>query len=82
MFQIDETGISAPDIDLVMSQAGVSRSHAVRALRDNDNDIVNALMVCQHTDTVFSDVEQFLERCRLMLQRCVAMAIPSVCPSV
>jgi len=30
-----------------MSQAGVSRSHAVRALRHNDNDVVNALMVCQ-----------------------------------
>jgi len=44
--QVDETGIAAPDIELVMSQAGVSRSHAVRALRDNDNDIVNALMVC------------------------------------
>jgi len=38
--------MSGQDIELVMSQAGVSRSHAVRALRDNDNDIVNALMVC------------------------------------
>ena len=43
--QVDETGIPGQDIELVMSQAGVSRSHAVRALRDNDNDIVNALMV-------------------------------------
>jgi len=43
--QVDETGIPAQDIELVMSQAGVSRAHAVRALRDNDNDIVNALMV-------------------------------------
>jgi len=54
MMQVDETGISAQDIELVMSQAGVSRSHAVRALRDNDNDIVNALMVCHthgHTHT-------------------------------
>lgn len=42
--EVDETGLSAQDIELVMSQAGVSRSHAVRALRDNDNDIVNALM--------------------------------------
>ena len=49
MYQVDETGIAAQDIELVMSQAGVSRSHAIRALRDNDNDIVNALMVCHTT---------------------------------
>jgi len=46
---VDETGISAPDIELVMSQAGVPRSRAVRALRDNDCDVVNALMVSRLT---------------------------------
>ena len=33
------------DIELVMSQANVSRSKAVRALKTNNNDIVNAIMV-------------------------------------
>lgn len=42
---MDETGIEVKDIELVMSQAGVSRSKAVNALRNNQNDIVNAIMV-------------------------------------
>ena len=33
------------DIELVMSQANVSRAKAVRALKNNNNDIVNAIMV-------------------------------------
>uniref|UniRef100_A0A8C8X0G5 NAC-A/B domain-containing protein n=1 Tax=Panthera leo TaxID=9689 RepID=A0A8C8X0G5_PANLE len=33
------------DIELVMAQANVSRARAVRALRDNQSDIVNAIMV-------------------------------------
>ena len=41
---VDDTGIEQKDIDLVMSQANVSRSKAVKALKDNDNDIVNAIM--------------------------------------
>jgi len=42
--EIDETGVEAKDIELVMSQANVSRSKAVKALKNNDNDIVNAIM--------------------------------------
>lgn len=42
--EIDETGIEAKDIELVMSQANVSRAKAVRALKNNSNDIVNAIM--------------------------------------
>lgn len=41
---VDETGVEGKDIDLVMGQAGCSRSAAVQALRNNDNDIVNAIM--------------------------------------
>lgn len=41
---VDESGIDAKDIQLVMSQAGVSKAKAVSALRSNDNDIVNAIM--------------------------------------
>ena len=42
--EVDETGVEAKDIELVMSQAGVSRPAAVKALKANDNDIVNAIM--------------------------------------
>ncbi|KAL4187049.1 hypothetical protein AMTRI_Chr09g16950 [Amborella trichopoda] len=41
---IDETGIEARDIDLVMTQAGVSRAKAIRALKGSDGDIVSAIM--------------------------------------
>ena len=44
MFQVDEAGCEAKDIELVMSQANVSRSKAVKALKNNANDIVNAIM--------------------------------------
>ena len=45
IFQVDETGVEAKDIELVMSQANVSRVKAVKALKNNSNDIVNAIMV-------------------------------------
>merc|ERR1712106_56660 len=40
----DEAGVEDKDIDLVMSQANVSRTKAVKALKNNANDIVNAIM--------------------------------------
>ena len=42
--EVDESGLEAKDIDLVMTQASVSRKKAVKALRENDNDIVNSIM--------------------------------------
>merc|ERR1712214_45684 len=42
--EVDEDGVEANDIDLVMSQANVSRSKAVKALKNNSNDVVNAIM--------------------------------------
>lgn len=42
--EIDETGVQPKDIELVMSQAGCSRAAAVKALKDNENDLVNAIM--------------------------------------
>ncbi|KAJ1993078.1 GAL4 enhancer protein [Dimargaris cristalligena] len=42
--EVDETGVEAKDVDLVMTQAHCSRSKAVKALKSNDNDIVNAIM--------------------------------------
>ena len=49
---IDCTGIEEKDIELVMQQANVSKSKAVDALRKNDNDIVNAIMVSQPLSTI------------------------------
>lgn len=42
--EVDESGIDAKDIDLVMQQANVSRNMAIKALKNNNNDIVNAIM--------------------------------------
>ena len=42
--EVDETGVEEKDVELVMSQANVSRSRAVKALKNNQNDIVNAIM--------------------------------------
>ncbi|XWS48665.1 hypothetical protein CRYUN_Cryun13aG0095600 [Craigia yunnanensis] len=42
--EIDETGVEPRDIELVMTQAGVSRSKAVKALKTHDGDIVSAIM--------------------------------------
>ncbi|KAG4303176.1 hypothetical protein PCANB_000440 [Pneumocystis canis] len=41
---LDETGLQSKDIDLVMDQTKVSRSKAIKALRENNGDIVNAIM--------------------------------------
>jgi len=42
--ELDATGIEEKDIELVMSQANVSKNKAIRALRKTENDIVNAIM--------------------------------------
>ncbi|BFZ58545.1 GAL4 enhancer protein [Savitreella phatthalungensis] len=41
---VDETGVEPKDIQLVMDQAACSRAKAVKALKANDGDIVNAIM--------------------------------------
>ncbi|XP_037068157.1 nascent polypeptide-associated complex subunit alpha-like [Pollicipes pollicipes] len=41
---IDETGVEEKDVELVMQQANVTRSKAIKALKNNGNDIVNAIM--------------------------------------
>lgn len=42
--EVDDSGLEAKDIELVMAQASVSRKKAVKALHDNQQDIVNAIM--------------------------------------
>ncbi|KAI0519992.1 nascent polypeptide-associated complex subunit alpha-like protein 1 [Dendrobium catenatum] len=42
--EVDETGVEPKDIELVMTQASVSRAKAVKALKAADGDIVTAIM--------------------------------------
>uniref|UniRef100_A0A7E4V1C0 NAC-A/B domain-containing protein n=1 Tax=Panagrellus redivivus TaxID=6233 RepID=A0A7E4V1C0_PANRE len=42
--EVDATGCEEKDIELVMSQANVSRTKAIKALKNADNDLVNAIM--------------------------------------
>ena len=39
---VDETGVSAEDIALVMDQVGCSRAEAVKALRNTKGDLIHA----------------------------------------
>ncbi|WFD19725.1 GAL4 enhancer protein [Malassezia caprae] len=41
---IDESGVDAKDIDLVMEQVSCSRRKAVKALKENNGDLINAIM--------------------------------------
>ncbi|KAF2654078.1 NAC-domain-containing protein [Lophiostoma macrostomum CBS 122681] len=42
--EVEDTGLEAKDIELVMAQASVSRKKAVKALKENDNDIRSAAL--------------------------------------
>ena len=42
--EVDESGVEPNDIELVMTQANVSRKKAVKALKSADGDIVSAIM--------------------------------------
>ncbi|KAJ1609838.1 NAC domain-containing nascent polypeptide associated complex alpha chain [Cryptosporidium canis] len=41
---VDETGVDSCNIDLVINQTGCSRSSAVKALKSNNNDVVEAIL--------------------------------------
>ena len=42
--EVDATGVEERDIDIVMTQASVTRGKAVKALKENEGDVVNAIM--------------------------------------
>lgn len=42
--EVDAEGLEEKDIELVITQANVSRKKAIKALKENDNDIVNSIM--------------------------------------
>ena len=39
-----QEGVAAADVDMVMSQAGCNRKRAVKALKDHDSDLIEAIM--------------------------------------
>ncbi|KAJ1020816.1 hypothetical protein NDA18_005666 [Ustilago nuda] len=41
---VDEEGVDAKDIDLVMQQVSCSRRKAVKALKESNGDLINAIM--------------------------------------
>lgn len=41
---VDESGVEPKDVELVMTQAGVSKVKAIKALKAADGDIVSAIM--------------------------------------
>lgn len=42
--EVDETGLQSKDIELIMTQADVKRSKAVKALREHNGEVVDAIM--------------------------------------
>lgn len=42
--EVDDTGLNEKDIELVMQNANVPRAKAIRALKENSYDVVNAIM--------------------------------------
>jgi len=42
--EVDEAGLEAKDVDLVIAQASCTRAQAVKALKQNHGDIVHAIM--------------------------------------
>ncbi|KAJ1912125.1 GAL4 enhancer protein, partial [Tieghemiomyces parasiticus] len=42
--EVDASGVSEKDIEIVMTQAHCSRNKAIKALKTNENDVVNAIM--------------------------------------
>ncbi|XP_039267012.2 nascent polypeptide-associated complex subunit alpha-like [Styela clava] len=42
--EVDDSGVESKDIELVMQQATVTRNKAIKSLKKNNNDIVNAIM--------------------------------------
>jgi len=79
--KVDETGIEVNDIDLVMSQANVSRAKAVRALRSNGLDIVNAIMVSVTTCCVCSSSVISVATCYAFVSNVVSVTTCCVCCS-
>lgn len=67
--EVDATGVEEKDIELVVSQANVSRNKAIKALKNNNNDIVNAIMVsfgfiCLIDQFIQHSLIHYLKYCR------------------
>lgn len=79
--EVDETGTEEKDIELVMSQANVSRGKAIRALKNNENDIVNAIMVtiAFYFHDLFNSMGINLSCVIMMIEHCFAILCIKCC---
>lgn len=51
---VDDGGVEPRDIELVMTQAGVTRGKAVKALENSEGDIVSAIMELKNSEVINS----------------------------
>ena len=51
--EISAEGVEEKDVELVMQQSGCSKAKAIAALKNNQNDIVNAIMELTVQQTAF-----------------------------
>lgn len=58
--EVDDTDVEEKDVDLVMCQANVSKGKAIKALRNNKNDIVNAIMVSINVSIIFYNYFEYI----------------------
>lgn len=58
--EVDATGVEEKDIEIVVAQANVSRKRAIKALKKNNMDIVNAIMVKIRLFLVLFDLSLFI----------------------
>ncbi len=55
--EVDATGVEEKDIEIVVTQSNVSRKKAIKALKNNNNDIINAIMVSLRDKICFKSFE-------------------------
>ena len=59
---MEENGLHSDDIKLVMLHGNCSRSEAVCALRDNNNDLIEAILCLEKEETVMQAVNSDIHR--------------------
>ncbi|KAL0403283.1 UNVERIFIED_CONTAM: Nascent polypeptide-associated complex subunit alpha-like protein 2 [Sesamum radiatum] len=80
--EVDETGVEPRDIDLVMTQAGVSRTKAVKALKTHNGDISRrASRAVRRSPVAPSAVRDSPSAVRrpLLSSRAVRRKVPHIC---
>ena len=74
--EVDETGLDPKEIELVMQQVNCSRAKAVRVLRDNGGDIINASECLLSLPLIRSLKSRLFSHGRIRLISLIACTIP------